>query len=157
MDALQNPKALIEGQHTAEQLAHLDATRLKARKAKAGIVECNESLDALDAEFRASPVGAIEKISQYIAATDHPIDDFIGEIRLMAFKYAPRGWARCDGSLLGISKNTTIFPLLGTRFGGDGIKTFALPLITGPDPKAGQHLQYYIRVAEGVYPTHQYH
>lgn len=52
---------------------------------------------------------------------------FIGELRLMAFSFAPRGWAHCDGQLLPINQNQALFSLLGTQYGGNGQTTFALP------------------------------
>lgn len=55
------------------------------------------------------------------------MDPFVGEIRLFAGNFAPRGWAMCSGQLLPISQNTALFSLLGTRYGGDGRSTFALP------------------------------
>jgi len=58
-------------------------------------------------------------------------DQFIGEIRLVGFNYPPREWAFCDGQLLSISENTTLFSLLGTTYGGDGRNTFALPDLRG--------------------------
>ncbi|HEX7339124.1 MAG TPA: tail fiber protein [Rhodanobacteraceae bacterium] len=54
-------------------------------------------------------------------------DPFIGEIQLFGFDFAPQGWAFCQGQLLPISQNTTLFSLLGTQFGGNGTTTFALP------------------------------
>jgi microcystin-dependent protein len=54
-------------------------------------------------------------------------DQFVGEIRLFACNFTPRGWAKCEGQLLPISQNTALFSLLGTTYGGDGITTFALP------------------------------
>jgi microcystin-dependent protein len=54
-------------------------------------------------------------------------DFFMGEIRAFAFDRIPRGWMRCDGSVLQISTNQALFSLLGTFYGGDGIQTFALP------------------------------
>ena len=54
-------------------------------------------------------------------------EPFIGEIRLFGFNFAPRGWAMCNGQLLAISQNTALFSLLGTNYGGDGVRTFALP------------------------------
>ncbi len=56
---------------------------------------------------------------------------FIGEVRIFAGNYAPRGWALCDGQLLSISQNTALFSLLGTYYGGDGTTTFALPDLRG--------------------------
>jgi len=52
---------------------------------------------------------------------------FLGEIRLFAFNFPPRGWALCNGQLLSISQNTALFALLGTTYGGNGQTTFALP------------------------------
>lgn len=54
-------------------------------------------------------------------------DAYIGEIRLFAGDFAPRGWAFCNGQILPISQNTALFSLLGTTYGGDGRSTFALP------------------------------
>jgi microcystin-dependent protein len=52
---------------------------------------------------------------------------YIGEIRIFAGNFAPLGWAFCDGQLLPISENETLFVLIGTIYGGDGQETFALP------------------------------
>jgi microcystin-dependent protein len=52
---------------------------------------------------------------------------FIGEIRMFAGNFAPQGWAFCDGSLLPIDQYMTLFQLIGTTYGGDGVTTFALP------------------------------
>ena len=52
---------------------------------------------------------------------------YIGEIRLFAGNFAPVGWAFCDGQLMAISENETLFQLIGTTYGGDGSTTFALP------------------------------
>ena len=54
-------------------------------------------------------------------------EPFIGEIRLFAGNFAPRGWAFCDGQLLAVSQNDALFSLLGTIYGGDGRTTFGLP------------------------------
>ena len=52
---------------------------------------------------------------------------YIGEIRIFAGNFAPVGWSFCDGSLVPISENDTLFNLIGTTYGGDGQETFALP------------------------------
>ena len=52
---------------------------------------------------------------------------YVGEIRMFAGNFAPAGWMMCDGQLLPISENETLFQLIGTTFGGDGESTFALP------------------------------
>ena len=52
---------------------------------------------------------------------------FLGEIRIMGFNFAPRGWAQCNGQLLPIAQATALFSLLGTAYGGNGTTTFGLP------------------------------
>jgi microcystin-dependent protein len=59
---------------------------------------------------------------------------FVGEIRMVGFNFAPVGWALCDGSLMAISQNDTLFNLIGTTYGGDGQNTFALPDLRGRVP-----------------------
>ena len=54
-------------------------------------------------------------------------EPYVGEIRMFAGNFAPRGWAYCDGQLLGVSQNDVLFSLLGTIYGGDGRTTFGLP------------------------------
>src|SRR5690348_4157871 len=66
---------------------------------------------------------------------------YIGEIRMFPGNFAPVGWAICDGSLLPISENDTLFTLIGTSYGGDGQTTFALPDLRGRAPvHQGNHL-----------------
>jgi microcystin-dependent protein len=52
---------------------------------------------------------------------------YVGEIRIFAGNFAPLGWAFCEGQLMPISENETLFNLIGTTYGGDGQSTFALP------------------------------
>lgn len=59
---------------------------------------------------------------------------YVGEIRMFAGNFAPVGWAFCDGSLIPISENDTLFTLIGTTYGGDGVSTFALPDLRGRVP-----------------------
>lgn len=61
-------------------------------------------------------------------------EGYIGEIRLFAGNFAPRGWAFCNGQLLAISSNSALFSILGTTYGGDGRTTFALPDLRGRTP-----------------------
>ena len=58
----------------------------------------------------------------------------LGEIKMFAGNFAPRGYAFCNGQLLAISQNTALFSLLGTNFGGNGITTFGLPDLQGRVP-----------------------
>src|SRR5688572_17255928 len=59
---------------------------------------------------------------------------FIGEIRMFAGNFAPAGWMFCEGQLLPISENETLFFLIGTTYGGDGESTFGLPDLRGRIP-----------------------
>lgn len=59
------------------------------------------------------------------------MDPFVAEIRIVAFNFAPKFWAFCQGQLMPISQNTALFSLLGTFYGGDGKSTFALPDLQG--------------------------
>jgi microcystin-dependent protein len=69
-------------------------------------------------------------------------EPFIAEIRMVAFNFAPRGWALCDGQLLPIAQNQALFSLLGTTYGGNGQTTFALPDLRGRSPvHPGSELQ----------------
>jgi microcystin-dependent protein len=61
-------------------------------------------------------------------------DQFIGEIRMFAGNFAPRGNHLCDGSLLSIAQYEALFTLLGTTYGGDGVTTFGLPDLRGRIP-----------------------
>jgi microcystin-dependent protein len=61
-------------------------------------------------------------------------EPFIGEIKIVGFNFAPRGWAFCSGTLLPISQNTALFSILGTTYGGDGRTTFGLPDLRGRSP-----------------------
>ena len=77
-------------------------------------------------------------------------DPFIGQIALLAFNFAPRGWMTCEGQMLPTSQNTALFSVIGNFYGGDGQTTFALPNLRLFTPKG---LQYCIAL-QGVYPRH---
>jgi microcystin-dependent protein len=59
---------------------------------------------------------------------------FLGEIVIVPYNFAPRGFAFCDGQILPISQNTALFSLLGTTYGGNGTTNFALPDLQGRTP-----------------------
>src|SRR5579863_10646134 len=61
-------------------------------------------------------------------------DQFLGEIRMVGFNFAPAGWALCNGQTLSISANSALFALLGTIYGGDGKTNFNLPDLQGRMP-----------------------
>ena len=54
-------------------------------------------------------------------------EPFLAEVRIIGFNFAPRGWAFCDGQILPINQNQSLYSLLGTTYGGDGRTSFALP------------------------------
>jgi microcystin-dependent protein len=61
-------------------------------------------------------------------------EPFLAEIRIVGFNFAPRGWALCDGQILPINQNQSLYSLLGTTYGGDGRTSFALPDMRGRSP-----------------------
>ena len=61
-------------------------------------------------------------------------DPYVGEIRMFGGSFAPVGWAICNGQILAIAENDTLFTLIGTTYGGDGQETFALPDLRGRVP-----------------------
>jgi microcystin-dependent protein len=67
----------------------------------------------------------------YEAAMSEP---FLAEVRIVGFNFAPNGWAFCDGQLLPIDQNQSLYSLLDTTYGGDGRTTFALPDLRGRTP-----------------------
>lgn len=61
-------------------------------------------------------------------------EPYVGEIRKVAFTFAPVGWALCNGQILSISNNEVLYTLIGTTYGGNGVTTFALPNLQGRAP-----------------------
>jgi len=61
-------------------------------------------------------------------------EPFLGEIQIVPYNFAPRGWAFCNGQILPISQNTALFSILGTTYGGNGTTNYALPNLQGATP-----------------------
>src|ERR1043166_8463236 len=61
-------------------------------------------------------------------------EPFLGEIKIISWNFAPKGWAFCNGHLLPINQNQALFSILGTTYGGDGRVNFALPNLQGRSP-----------------------
>jgi microcystin-dependent protein len=59
---------------------------------------------------------------------------FIAEVKIISFSYPPKGWAFCNGQLQAINQNQAMFSVIGTAYGGDGIRTFGLPNLQGRTP-----------------------
>jgi microcystin-dependent protein len=73
-------------------------------------------------------------VSGTIAFTAHSAkaqEQYLGEIKLVGFNFAPLGFAQCNGQILSIAQNSALFSLLGTTYGGDGRSNFALPDLQG--------------------------
>ena len=86
------------------------------------------------------------------------MEPFIGEIIMFGGNFAPRGWALCNGQLLSIAQNQTLYSILGTTYGGDGRTTFALPDLRGRAPVSqgqGPGLSSYSLGAKGGTETNQ--
>ncbi len=70
-------------------------------------------------------------IAFLIIANIQAQDQYLGEIKICSFNFAPKGWAFCEGQLLPINQNQALFSLLGTTYGGNGQTNFALPDLRG--------------------------
>ena len=91
-------------------------------------------------------------------------EPFLAEVRVFGFNFPPRGWAQCDGQILPINQNQSLYSLLGTTYGGDGRTSFALPELRGRTPihegtghslghKAGEETH---QLSTSEIPTHQH-
>jgi len=96
-------------------------------------------------------------------------DPFVAEVRIFFGEFAPQNWAFCDGQLIPIIQNTTLFSLVGIKYGGDGKSTFALPDLrnrvpvgvkgssktpSAPAAPVGYLLVNFIIALYGVFPPH---
>ncbi len=77
-------------------------------------------------------------------------DQFIGEIRIFAGSYAPEGWLLCDGQVIDIASNPTLYSLIGTTYGGDGQTNFALPDMRGRAPLQTGHGNGFSNIPQGA-------
>jgi len=59
---------------------------------------------------------------------------YIGQLLLVGFSFNPDGWLYCQGQLVAINEQPTLYNLLGTTFGGNGQTTFGLPDLRGRVP-----------------------
>lgn len=97
------------------------------------------------------------------------MEPFLGEIRPFGFDFAPRDWALCNGQLLQIAQYSALFSILGTTYGGDGQRTFALPniqgrVIIGPgkNPSGGDYVlgeaagRATVTLTQAELPTHNH-
>ena len=75
------------------------------------------------------------------------VDQYLGEIKLTGFNFAPIGWALCAGQIMGISQNAALFSLLGTMYGGNGSSNFGLPDLQG---RAAGHVGPNLYTSQGM-------
>ena len=75
---------------------------------------------------------------------------YLAEVRLFAGMFVPRGWMACEGQVLKIVDNESLFSLVGTTYGGDGRTTFGIPNLKGKEPVEGST---YIICVQGLYPS----
>ena len=75
-------------------------------------------------------------------------EPYIGQVLIVSFNYAPRGWALCDGQLLPINQNQALFSLIGTNYGGNGTSNYALPNLASAAPNG----MLYIICFTGTFP-----
>ena len=77
-------------------------------------------------------------------------DQFLGSISLVAFNFAPIGWALCSGQTMSIAQNNALFSLLGATYGGNGTTTFCLPNLNAGALQTGLN---YIIALQGIFPA----
>ncbi len=82
-------------------------------------------------------------------------EQFLGEVHLMSFNYAPKGWALCRGQILNINQNQALYALIGIKYGGNGVTTFALPNLEAAEPQVGQagYGMHYCIALQGIFPS----
>lgn len=79
-------------------------------------------------------------------------EPLLGMIKLYPYNFVPRGWMKCDGSLINIQTNQALFSLISNFFGGTYPQTFAVPNMVGTEPVPGT---VYCIATEGIYPTRE--
>jgi len=77
--------------------------------------------------------------------------EIVGTIKLFAGNFCPDGYLYCDGQLVSITSNLVLYNIIGTRYGGDGKITFALPKLNIDHDNTGVK---YIICIYGIYPSH---
>ena len=77
--------------------------------------------------------------------------EIVGTIKLFAGNFCPNGYLYCDGQIITITSNLVLYNIIGTRYGGDGKKTFALPKLNTDTDNTGVK---YIICVSGIYPSH---
>src|SRR5579859_3905357 len=75
------------------------------------------------------------------------VDQYVGEIKLVGFNFAPIGWAQCAGQIMAISQNAALFSLFGTMYGGNGTSNFGLPDLQG---RAAGHVGSTLYTSQGM-------
>jgi Phage Tail Collar Domain len=116
---------------------------LRARDLRAGVA----ATDVLGtARFGQGARGTAVGRTPARASQVSGICNTLGQVVLFGGDYAPQGTVPARGQLLPVSQNTALFAIYGTRFGGDGQNNFALPDLSGAEPKGqgGQPVGYLV-------------
>ncbi len=82
----------------------------------------------------------------------HGFEPYLGQVQSFAYTFCPKGWAPLNGQLLPINQYQALFSLLGTRYGGDGQTSFALPLAKPVFTLTGEPLLQCIAL-QGIFPS----
>ena len=95
---------------------------------------------------------ALAAIAGLSAPASAQVTPYLGEIIEVGFNFCPQNWVSPNGQILSISQYTALFSLLGTTYGGDGVRTFALPNLVPPLTVSRKPTTLCIALA-GVYPS----
>jgi microcystin-dependent protein len=103
------------------------------------------------AKISAKPA-AVNKPAPKVGAPAPTGNFYLGQIEAFAFNFPPSGWLPCDGRTLPIMQNQALFSLLGTTYGGDGLRNFGLPKLA-PIGRSGP--QFFIAASQTIFPVPQ--
>jgi microcystin-dependent protein len=78
------------------------------------------------------------------------MDSYVGEVRLFSFDRVPQGWLECNGQTLQVAEHASLFSMIGTKYGGNGMSTFCLPKLDSIGQSQGK-VKFYISI-DGEYP-----
>ena len=130
-----SPEGAVPGNQTLAQIYVEDVpgTALAATMlTEAGQSDAHDNVQPFTCvNFIISLYGTLPRPGGVATAEGKP---YVGEIRIFPFHFAPVGWAWCDGTLASIARNTGLYSILGTAYGGDGVTMFALPDLRGRAP-----------------------
>lgn len=155
-------EVLAVGEALAGQVAHVDEAVIAANEArdvaatKAGLAGDSATAadqarviavakaalagDSATAADQAKVIAVAAKVAAagYAAETQGVMGVVAGEIRGFSGPTPPAGWALCQGQVLNIIDHPALWAVLGAGYGGDGVSTFALPIIDSYYPRGAR-------------------